>query len=116
MGGELGKSAECGQVVESGGVYSDVNQCVKNIRRWTQFCDPLKKKNGVNSPEGISLKNNSIKDVYHNNSNNLEATFVKLSEKIHNFNTEFIDVWQQFAESYCFVTVKVKTSKKSYRY
>ena len=27
------------------------------------------------------------------NSNNLEATFVKLSEKIQYFITEFIDVW-----------------------
>ena len=37
--------------------------------------------------------------MYHNNLNNLEATFVKLSEKIHYFITEFNDVWQQFAES-----------------
>ena len=29
-------------------------QGVKNIGRWTQFCDPLKKKNGMNSLEGIS--------------------------------------------------------------
>ena len=29
-------------------------QGVKNIGRWTQFCDPLKKKNGINSLEGIS--------------------------------------------------------------
>ena len=43
---------------------------------------------------GISLKNISIQDVYHNNSNNLEATFVKFSVKIHYFITEFIDVWQ----------------------
>ena len=27
------------------------------------------------------LKKNVIQDMYHNNSNNLEATFVKLSEK-----------------------------------
>ena len=27
---------------------------VKNIGRWTQFCHPLKKKNGMNSLEGIS--------------------------------------------------------------
>ena len=43
-------------------------------------------------------------DVHYTNSKNLEATFVKLSEKIKYFITEFIDVWQQFAESYCFVT------------
>ena len=48
--------------------------------------------------------------MYHNNSNNLEATLVKLSEKIQYIITEFIDVWQQFAESYCFVTVAVKRS------
>ena len=29
-------------------------QGVKNIGRWTLFCDPLKKKNGMNSLEGIS--------------------------------------------------------------
>ena len=46
--------------------------------------------------------------MYHNNSNNLEARLVKLSEKIRCFITDFIDVWQQFAESYCFVTVTVK--------
>ena len=38
----------------------------------------------------------------HLNSNNLEATFLKLSEKIQHFNTEFVDAWQQFTESYCF--------------
>ena len=41
-------------------------------------------------------KNNWIQDMYHSNSNNLEATFVKLSEKVKYFITEFIDVWQQF--------------------
>ena len=66
-------------------------QGVQNIGRWTQFCDPLKKKNGMNSMEGISEKNR-IQDMYHNNSNNLEATFVKLSETIAYFITEFIDV------------------------
>ena len=30
------------------------NQGVKNIGRWTQFCDPLKKKSGMNSLDGIS--------------------------------------------------------------
>ena len=34
-----------------------------------------------------------ILDMYHNNSNNLEATFVKLSEKRYFFITEFIDIW-----------------------
>ena len=55
-------------------------------------------------------------DVHYNNSNNLEATFVKLSEKIQYFITEFIDVWQQFAESYCFVTVAVKGVKQWFRF
>ena len=50
----------------------------------------------------------------YTNSNNLEATFVKLSEKIQYFITEFIDVWQQFAESYCFVTVAVKRANNSF--
>ena len=36
--------------------------------------------------------------MYHNNSNNLEATFLKLSEKIQYFIKEFIDVWQQFGD------------------
>ena len=54
--------------------------------------------------------------MYRNNSNNLDATFVKLFEKIQYFITEIIDVWQQFAESYCFVTVAVKRVKKSFRY
>ena len=43
---------------------------------------------------GHLFLNNCIQDVFHNNSNNLEATFVKLSEKIHYFNTELIDVRQ----------------------
>ena len=51
--------------------------------------------------------------MYHNNSNNLEATFMTLSEKIHYFIMEFIDVKRQFAESNCFVAVSVKRSKKS---
>ena len=41
-----------------------------------------------------------IQDVYHNNSNNLEATFVKLSEKINYFIKEFLDVWE-FLFSHC---------------
>ena len=56
-------------------------QGVKNIGRWTQFCDPLKKKDGMNSLEGISWKINGIQDMYHNNSINLEATFEKLCVK-----------------------------------
>ena len=70
----------------------------------------------MSSREGLSLKKYWIQDVHHNNSNNLEATFVKLSEKIQYFITEFIDVWQQFAQSYCFVTVAVKRAKQSFRY
>ena len=31
--------------------------------------------------------------MYYNNSNNLEATFVKLSEKNSIFLKKFIDVW-----------------------
>ena len=50
-------------------------------------------------------------DVHYKNSNNLEATIVKLSEKIQYFITEFINVLQQFAESYCFVAVAVKRAK-----
>ena len=69
-------------------------QGVKNIGRWTQFCDPLKKKNFMNSLEGISWEEiNGIQDMYHNNSNNSEATFVKLYKKNQYFITEFIDVW-----------------------
>ena len=55
-------------------------------------------------------------DVHYNNSNNLEATFVKLSEKIKYFITEFIDVRQQFAASYCFVAVAVNRAKQSFRF
>ena len=67
----------------------------------------------MSSLECFSLKKkNRIQDVHHNNSNNLEATFVKLSEKIQYFTMEFIDVWQQFAESYCFLTVAVKRAEK----
>ena len=54
--------------------------------------------------------------MYHNNSNNLEATFVKLSEENQYFITVFINVSQQFGLSYCFVTVTVKRSKKSFLY
>ena len=50
--------------------------------------------------------------MYHNNSNTVEATFVKLSENIQYFITEFIDVWQQFAESYYFVTVAGQKRQK----
>ena len=42
-------------------------------------------------------KMDRIQDMYHNNSNNLEDTFVKFSEKNKYFITEFVDVWQQFA-------------------
>ena len=55
-------------------------------------------------------------DVHYNDSNNLEATFLKFSEKIQYFITEFIDVWQQFAESYYFVAVAVKRAKQSFRF
>ena len=54
--------------------------------------------------------------MYHNNSNDLEDTFVKFSEKIECFITEFIDVWRQFTDGYLFVTMAVKRSKKSFRY
>ena len=56
--------------------------------------------------------------MHYNNSNNLEAAFVKLSEKVQYFITEFIDVWQQFAYSYCLKLLKVtvKRAKKSFRY
>ena len=79
--------------------------------RWTQFCDPLKKKNWDEFTGGLFFKKYWIQDLHHNNSNNSETTFVKLSEKIQYFITEFIDVWLQFTESYCFVTVAVKRAK-----
>ena len=37
---------------------------------------------------------------------------MRLSDDIHNFITEIVDVLQQFAECYCFVTKTVKISKK----
>ena len=89
---------------------------VKNIGRWTQFCDPLKKKNWDEFTGGIFFQKLMDPDVHYNNSNNLEATFVKLSGKIQYFITEFIDVWQQFAESYYFVTAAVKRAKHSFRF
>ena len=49
--------------------------------RWTQFCDPLKKKNWDEFTGGLFFKKYCIQDVHHNNSNNSEGTFVKLSEK-----------------------------------
>ena len=52
----------------------------------------LRKRTGWISCRVFFEKINRIKDVYHKNSNNLEATFVKLSEKIHYFITEFIDI------------------------
>ena len=55
--------------------------------------------------------------MHHNNSNNnLEATFVKLSAKIQYFIAKFIDGWQQFVESRCFITEAVKRAKKLFRY
>ena len=54
---------------------------VKNIGRWTQFCDPLKKNNWDEFTGGLFFKKLMNPDVHHNHSNNLETTFVKLSEK-----------------------------------
>ena len=48
------------------------------IRRWTRF---WVEERGEFTEEHFLKKNYRIQDVYHNNSNNLEATFVKLSEK-----------------------------------
>ena len=90
---------------------------VKNIGiPKTQFCFPLKKKNWDEFTGGIFFKKLMDPDVHYNNSNNLEAAFVKLSEKNPIFITEFIDVWQQFVESYCFVTVAVKRAKQMFRF
>ena len=90
-------------------------ECIE-YRKGNSFCDPLKK-NWDEFTEGLFFKKDSrIQDVHHNNSNNLEAAFVKLSEKIQYLITEFINVWRQFAESYCFVTRAVKRAKKLFRY
>ena len=40
--------------VTTSNILNRYGQGVKNIGRWTQFCDPLKKKNGMNSLEGTS--------------------------------------------------------------
>ena len=64
----------------------------------------------------IYKKINGITDDYRNNSFNFEAKLMRLSHDIHNFITEIVDIWQQFAEGYCFVTVTVIRSKKSFRY
>ena len=90
-------------------------ECIE-YGRWTRFCEPLEKKNWDEFTGGLFFKKYSIQDVHHNNSNNSEATLAKLSEKIQYFITEFIDVWQQFTESYCFVTVAVKRAKQSFRF
>ena len=76
----------------------------------------MKKKNWDESTGGIFKKKVMDPDEHYNNSNNLEATFVKLSEKIQYFITEFIDVWEQFPESFCFVTVAVKRAKQLFRF
>ena len=79
----------------------------------------MKKKNWDEFKGGLFFKkimDSRFQDVHRNNSNNLEATSVKLYEKIQYFITEFIDVFQQFAVSYCLVTVAVKRAKKSFRY
>ena len=41
---------------------------------------------------GIHKKNDGIRDDYRNNSYNFEAKLMKLSDDIHNFITEIIDV------------------------
>ena len=43
---------------------------------------------------------------------NLEATPMKVSEKIYHFITEFIDVRQQFAGGYGYVTETAKKREK----
>ena len=55
---------------------------------------------------------NGIRDVYRNNSINFVAAGLKLSEKINNFSTKFIDVRQKFADGYGFVAVTVRRTKK----
>ena len=84
--------------------YRKVNSVLRSVEKknWDEFTG------------GLFFNKLMDPDVHHNNSNNLEATFMKLSEKIQYFITEFIDVWKEFAESYCFVTVAVKRAKKSF--
>ena len=89
------------------GWYIDYfNQGEKNIGRWTQFCDPLKK-NGMISWRAFLEKINGIQDMYHNNSNNLGATLVKLSEKSSIFITDLLMFGNNSLRG---------RSKKSFRY
>ena len=79
-------------------IYYTHCQGVQNIRRWTQLCDPTKKKKGddvTGAGGGVILK---LKTAILINGSNLEATILKVSEKIGTFITEFIDVEQQLAE------------------
>ena len=62
------------------------------------------------------IKTDLFRDDYRNNSYNFEAKLMRLSDDIHNCLTEIVDVLQQFAEGYCFVTLTVERSKKSFRY
>ena len=72
--------------------------------------------NALTSQAGIHKKINGIRDDYRNNSYNFEAKLMRLSDDIHNCLTEIVDVQQQFAEGYCFVTMTVRRQKKSFRY
>ena len=54
----------------------------------------------VTSLEGIHNKINGIRELYRNNSRNVEAIPMKLSEEIDHFSTEFIDIGQQFVACY----------------
>ena len=58
-------------------------------------------------------KINRIQDMYQNNSNNLEATFLKLSEKHPIF---YFGIYGCLATIRLVFSVTVKRSKKSFRY
>ena len=65
----------------------------------------------------FTRKINGIRDDYRNNSYNFEAELMRPSDDMNNnCLTEIVDVLQQFAVGYCFVTMTVKRSKKSFRY
>ena len=68
--------------------------------------------NALTSLKGIQKKINGIRDVYRNNSSNFETKLMRLSEGMHNFITEIIDVLQQFTEGYYFVAVTAERSQK----
>ena len=109
-GNILTAARDINNIIHRHGIYG-----VKNIGRRTQFCDPFKKKNGMNSLESIFWKKGT-KGMYHNSSNNLEATFVKLSEKHSIIHCGIYWCLATIRLKFCFATVTVKRAKKSFRY